>query len=176
MSWPPTTAEVRADLRRSSTQVTDADLQPFVDAAVQLLENGDGTHGGIGPHRAQISVSVRRLARRANLVLPWRAAAVTRVTVNDAEAEFTFDPDESQRIVLGPFEPGRVRVEWTAPDKVPAYVERATIVLAAHLWLQARPGAGGTGGDGATSPMGFAVPNRVWQLVAGYMLGSEESA
>lgn len=173
MSWPPTVAKVRADLRRSSIQVPDADLTAFIDAAVQLLETGDGTHGGIGPHQGQSCVSVRRLARRTNLVLPWRAAEVTKVFVNDVEVDFDFDPNESARMVRGPFTPGRVRVEWTAPDVVPAFVERAATALAAHLWLQARPGAGGVA-EGAASPMGYAVPNRVWQMVSGYALGSEE--
>lgn len=173
MAWPPTAGQVRSDLRRSSTQVPDDDLVPFIAAAVAHLESGDQGHPGIGPHGGQSLVANRRFYRRGDLVLPWRAASVELLTVNGAEVEFTFDPEESPRIVFGPLGPGRIRAEYTAPSTVPADVERAAVVLSAHLWLQARPGAGGV--EGTASPMGWAVPNRVWQLVGNYALANEEA-
>lgn len=163
MSWPITADDVRNELAQSptSSRVQDDDLASIAESAMSKVENVIGQHRG---QTLRAAIHVRR--RVDEVVLPHKAASVTSVWLDGVEVVgATFDPDESERVVQVPsIGPGRVVVAYVAPTTVPADVESATIVLAAHEWLQRRPGMGGAG-DGA-NPMGYAWPNRVVQVLA----------
>ena len=180
MAWPVTPADVRDGLRQAaaSTRVDDPDLTRFAQQAMAWVESQ------VGPCRGQTFATIVRSRGLSEVVLDHTAAAVTEVTVDGAAfAAYTFDPQESLRRVWGPFPPGRVVLVATAPTappgalSVPAEgggttvltspVEGAAIDLAAHWWLQSRPGAGGDGGAG--SPMGYGIPNRVQQKLEPFL-------
>jgi hypothetical protein len=162
MAWPPTPAEVRAELRVDAERAPDADVSDFIARALAKMERT------IGPRRGQAFVSVIRLwDADTELPLNHRAGSVESVTVGGVAVSFEFDADSDPWMVYTPsvVGPGRVVIEATAPNGVPDDVRGALVGLAAHFWLQARPGlAGGT--TTAASPMGYAVPNRIASVFA----------
>lgn len=166
MTWPITTDDVREELRQaqSSQRYDDDDLARFAEAAMQWVESQ------VGPRRGQQLRAVVRCVRDCEeLVLPHAAASVQSVTIDGHPFEdWSFDPDESPRALLGSFFRGRIVVAYTAPttagDRAPQDVELAAAIHAAHLLRQSRIGVGG--GADAGSPTSAAVLFRVAELLA----------
>jgi hypothetical protein len=116
------------------------------------------------------SIPARSEARRRSTVAVTLSDAKLHLNI---EATDHTDDTELQFFV-------DVAVEWVSkrvPDLMPAPVRLATLELVRHLWDTQRGPAVGSLDDAPTPRVGtsYAVPNRVTELLAPYMLGPIDS-
>lgn len=158
-----TTADVVAMLRWGASEKDkyQSQLPAYIEAASEWVERTAGPfESGTQTHTADGGPSV---------TLPVLAAAVTAVTVGGSPVtEFTVDVNAG--IVYGPFTRGRqnVIITYTVGGPVPAPVKLAATMLACHLWEVASQKGPALDNEWTAVPTGFAVPNRVKELLAPY--------
>lgn len=166
----------------------DDELQGFIDAATPLIENISGPtiprtvteyySGGC----TEITLNSQPVLSIESIVETYGQTnyPLTQVQLGQGMTGFcfTFDP-LTGRIVrraynaeaMFPVGNRNVKVVYTAGRaSVPANVRLAALMLIQHLWstsqLNRNGGRPSTGGDDVFTPgMGFAVPNRVKELL-----------
>lgn len=165
-----TLPEARSYLSADVSVISDAVLQTFVDASVKVVE------GITGP----IDVQTRTYTSRGSgcaVALPWRPISITSVT-EDGVATTDYTYDLTSGILYGGavsvprnLRPGATGVAITA--QVGMTDPAANVKLAALEELRflyqlgqqgTRPGWDGSGAA-PDVPSGFAVPNRVIELL-----------
>ena len=179
--------EVKAHLNKTDFN-DDLELQGFIDAATPLVENMAGPviprtvteyySGGtttitLNSQPVQSVTSIVETYGQTNYNL-------TQVTLGQGMTGFAFTLDPlTGRIVrraynaeaMFPVGTNNVQVVYVAGrDSVPANVRLATLMLVQHLWTTSQMNRNGgrptLGGDDTFVPgMGFAVPNRVKELL-----------
>lgn len=148
----------------------DADLERYIEAATPVIENITG------PLIARSESYTFDGGSRA-VVLPVRFASVTTVVESGVTiTDYVAEPDAGV-IAAGStsspreFAAGHQNVVVTVQvgsATVPAHVKLATRELVRHWWQQGRQGnRPGFGNEmpAETTPMGFAVPKRVRELL-----------
>lgn len=104
-----------------------------------------------------------------NLVLPAAPATALSVTVDDvAQSGSAWTEDPTPGIVHGVFGPGTVVVEYSvgSTDPVPENIKMACKEQVLFLWQTSRNGATRDMTDVTYVGAGYAVPNKVRDLVA----------
>lgn len=144
-------------------------LEAYIGAAQDLIE------ARTGPIEVETVTHVADGGR--SVTVPHRVNSVTSVTVDgtliDAE---DYTVDAAAGIIYGPFSSGRgnVTVVYTTGYVTPpAAVKLAAAMLVQHLWEVGPQRGPAVENEWTPSPIGFALPNRVKELIAPYeqMLG-----
>ena len=166
-----TLEDVRKSLGLAATDTSnDADLERYVEAATPVIENITG------PLIQRTEVFYMDGGREA-IVLPKRFTSVTSITQNGvAYTSYVADPG-SGVITAGTstspdvFEPGVRNVVVTVVTgsaTIPSNVQLAARELVRFWWQQGRQAnipAFGEAPESGVTPMGFAVPKRVMELL-----------
>jgi len=179
--------DVKLHLNKTDS-ADDTELQGFIDAATPIIENIAGPvipatrveyySGG----QSQINVSSLPIMSITSVIETYGQTNYTlqEVSLGGVSTAFAFTIDYSTgRIVrraynaeaMFPVGTNNVQVTYTpGRSTVPANVRLATLMLIQHLWGSSqmnrnggRPNFGGD--DTFTSGAGFAVPNRVRELL-----------
>ncbi|MEU4502658.1 hypothetical protein [Streptomyces sp. NPDC024089] len=177
-----TLAEAKAQLNITSTS-NDTELQVYVDAVGPVIERF------IGPVAERIVVETQDVARDGVQVLVLRTTPVVSLTSVEpllASGGTSYDVgalvlDGDTGIVRradGGWLRGPLKVTYTAGrGEVPATVNLAARMLVQHLWQTQNASRGPVlpgGGDYSVSEpvagLGYAVPNRVLELLEPYRL------
>lgn len=174
-------AAARAALRLASSDTSnDADLTAtYVPAVTAIVEDF------IGPQMARTGLTWTVDGGRTSILLPSGCTAVTAVqessTVLVANVDYTVNL-RSGVVTRGStqqpyiFLPGQQNIvitynagAYAAPANVPANVKLAARIILAHLWQADqqgyRPTFGAPDDDVVTSPSGFAIPRRAYELL-----------
>jgi hypothetical protein len=165
-----TRAEVVSFAKITGTLTTDQNniIDNFIAAAVPELERV------VGP----IETATRTYttgSRSGALVLPWRFASITSVTV-DGVAVSAADYDAVSGAASGILNPANGYAPWSYGTSVvvtavvgsastPANVKLAALELCAYLWQSTQQGQRSAWQDGGV-PVGFAMPQRVLDHLA----------
>lgn len=179
--------EVKAHLNKTDFN-DDLELQGFVDAATPLIENMAGPviprtvteyHSG---GMTSITLNSQPVQSVTSIVETYGQTnySLTQVELGQGMTGFAFTLDPLMgRIVrraynaeaMFPIGNNNVKVVYVAGrNEVPANVRLATLMLIQHLWTTSQMNRNGgrpsIGGDDNFVPgMGFAVPNRVKELL-----------
>lgn len=157
-----------------STTADDGELQDMLDAAAGIVRSLIGTSFDASVHTERLSVN------GGTAVLTYRPVAGDVVLNGGAVTGHSVDADAGLLLDV-PWVYGPLTATYTADSGVvPAEVQMATLVIAAHLYeTQRMPGqafdsrpAGFGGADGqpdATPFRGFAIPNRALELLDWYI-------
>lgn len=180
-------ADVKAHLNKTDN-TDDTELQYFLEAATPIIENIAGPvlpqtkteyfSGGV----SQINVNWLPILSVTSIVETYGQTnyTLTEITLGSSNTAFGFTVDYTTgRIIrraynaeaLFPVGANNVQVVYQAGRAtVPANVRLATLMLIQHLWSTSqlnrqggRPMLGGE--DGFAIGSGFAVPNRVRELL-----------
>ena len=153
----------------ASAGAQDAELQRTLTAAENLVT---ARCGPLGSAAATLNVH----ASGTNLVLP-RTRLASVAAVRDPDGNVVELGPGAVNLLSGiirlPYRrAGAWSVDITAAADIPADLELAILIIAAHLWETQRvPGARRPGQQPeAPVPGGFAIPNRAKTLMAPYML------
>lgn len=182
-----TLAEVKTHLNKTTT-TDDTELQGFIDAATPVIENIAGPvipqtrveyyNGG----QSQISLNWLPIASVTSIVETYGQTnyTLTEIQLGGVSTGFGFTVDYATGKVVRraynaeamfPVGTNNVKVTYVSGRAtVPANVRLATLMLIQHLWSSSqlnknggRPSFGGD--DTFTVGAGFAVPNRVRELL-----------
>ena len=137
-------------------------LPAYIEAASEWVERTTGPfESGTQTHVADGGCG--------KILLPIRPASVTSVMVGE-EAVTDYTVDLNAGIVYAAFADGRqnVTITYTVGGPVPAPVKLAATMLACHLWEVASQKGPALDNEWTAVPTGFAVPNRVKELLAPY--------
>lgn len=176
-----TLADAKAQLNITG-DTEDAELQAYVDGVTPVIENY------VGPVEPREVVEIHDGGVRLVLVLRQTpvlsltsvAAVLTGSTAPAVDALVLVDPDSGEvRRRDGGYLRGLLQVTYQAGrPSVPPTINLAARILVQHLWRTQRPTRGGGlagGGDdySVSEPIpgfGYAVPNRVLELLEPYRL------
>lgn len=182
-----TLAEVKTHLNKTDSS-DDAELQGFVDAATPIIENIGGPviqrtiveyyDGG----QSRLELNSLPIVSVTSIIETYGQTnyTLTEVTLGGASTGFGFTMDYLTGQVIRraynaearfPVGANNVQVTYVAGrTAVPANVRLAALMLIQHLWSTSqlnrnggRPSFGGD--DSFTAGAGFAVPNRVRELL-----------
>lgn len=180
-------ADVKYHLNKTDND-DDTELQFFIDAATPVIENIAGPvlpqtkteyfNGGV----SQISVNWLPIVSVTSVTETYGQTnyTLTEISLGSSNSNFAFTVDYSTgRIVrrsfnaeaLFPVGTNNVKVAYVAGRAtIPANVRLATLMLIQHLWSTSQLNRGGGrpslgGDDSFMSGAGFAVPNRVRELL-----------
>lgn len=160
------------DRLRLSNQITAApdsvsSMPLYIATATAIIED---VTGPLLPVERTTKVSGHY--RKRAVVLPYIHVTVTSVTVDDNVLDDTqFKVDEEAGIVYSDYlTEGDVNVEvaFTVGDvEIPPQARLACLEVIAHLWQITRQGLRESGAtdETVTTPMGFALPRRAWEMV-----------
>ena len=180
-------ADVKAHLNKTDTD-DDTELQFFIDAATPVIENIAGPvlpqtkteyyNGGV----SQIVLNWLPIVSVTSIVETYGQTnySLTEISLGSSNTAFGYTVDYTTGKVvrraynaeaLFPTGTNNVKVVYQAGRAtIPANVRLATLMLIQHLWSTsqlnrngARPTLGGD--DSFTVGAGFAVPNRVRELL-----------
>lgn len=162
-----TLADVKRHLGKTAT-VDDDELQDMLDAATERVQSLIGTSFDA------VAVTERVAVHGGTVVLSRRPAAGS-VTLNGGGIT-GFTVNAAAGLLYDVYPGGAYPVTATytaAASTVPASVQLATAIIAAHLWETQRGPAGPVGGPlqepGSDQPFGngagFAIPNRAKELL-----------
>lgn len=179
-----TAEETRAHLNLPDAS-NDAELAGFIAAACQLVEKL------VGPCRP---VTKKWMCQGESLILPVRPIlSVERIVSVYGEVPleycyvdlelgtidvYTLSGDWRTALLYGAsYTWGQVEVQYTAGrTELPAAIRLGALELCRHLWQFGqqglRPRFGGAQDEASYATVGFAIPNRVKELLAPYMLPS----
>lgn len=181
-------ADVKAHLNKTDTE-NDTELQGFIDAATPLIENIAGPQiqrtiveyysGGV----TRFTLNWLPIVSITSIVETYGQTnyTLTEVTLGGASTGFGFTVDYVTGAIVRraynaeamfPVGTNNVKVTYVVGQAtaIPANVRLGALMLVQHLWTSSqmnrnggRPGLGGD--DVFTVGAGFAVPNRVRELL-----------
>lgn len=174
-----TTEDVAALLGWGTAEVAarGSELTAFVNAASEVVESEAGPFEEREVEHTADGGSSIQLPYRVSQVSSVQTAADTGyewvdgfyVPTEGWQTDVSWTLDKAAGIIYGAFPHGRQNVKvtfTTGLDPVPESAKLATAMLAAHLWEVAAQRGPAVSNEWTPVPTGFAVPNRVKELLA----------
>lgn len=173
MSSPePVVAATSLELLREHLNITDdgedTELQRFLDTASLTVEDYTGQVWARRTVVDEVFVSGGEAYLRPPVM------SVESATSLDGETELTTPTiDDGFTGAVSGMDDGWALVTYVAgPAEVPAHVQTAVAIVAAHLWTTQRPATSNAPGFGgsdvvATPGRGYLIPNQAAQLLGG---------